>query len=247
MQLGVAFISPKNVEMPLQVDWRDQGAVTPIKNQGQCGSCYAFAAIGALEGQQFRNSGQLISFSEQNLVDCSGHEGNSGCDGGLVDRAFQYMHENMGIDTEDSYPYTGVSGSCQYSPSSSPIRVKGFVDLPKGDEIKLAEAVATIGPVAVAIDASQRSFQFLGKGVYSDDNCSSETLDHAVLVVGYGTEEDGTAYWLAKNSWGTIWGDEGYFKVARNRDNHCGLASMASYPLLESSPKYWMAQGRYKH
>jgi len=230
---GVSFIEPDNdVVMPKHVDWRTKGAVTPIKDQGQCGSCWAFSSTGALEGQTFRKTGELISLSEQNLVDCSRKFGNNGCNGGLMDNAFEYVKENGGIDTEDSYPYDGEDEKCHYNPDSAGAEDKGFVDIREGSEHALKKAIATVGPVSVAIDASHESFQFYSHGVYNEPECSPEMLDHGVLAVGYGVEEDGTAYWLVKNSWGTTWGDQGYVKMSRNEENQCGIASSASFPLV---------------
>nr|BAF94152.1 cathepsin L-like cysteine protease 2 [Plautia stali] len=225
------FIPPAHVTLNKEVDWRTKGAVTPVKNQGHCGSCWAFSTTGALEGQNFRKTGKLVSLSEQNLVDCSGSYGNNGCEGGLMDNAFQYIKENHGIDTEKSYPYEGEDETCRFRKTSIGATDSGFVDITQGDEEALMQAVATIGPISVAIDASHQSFQFYSEGVYYEPECSSENLDHGVLVVGYGVE-DNQKYWLVKNSWGTQWGDGGYIKMARDQDNNCGIATQASYPLV---------------
>eukprot|EP00122_Pirum_gemmata_P019558 Pgem_evm1s18304 len=216
---------------PASVNWVTEGAVTPIKDQGQCGSCWTFSTTGGLEGQWFLKKNKLISLSEQQILDCSTNNGNDGCNGGLMDGANTYIQNEGGLTLESDYKYTAKQGTCRDSSVTKYATNSGHHDITQGSESDLTDAVATIGPISVAIDASSNSFQFYHSGIYNPSGCSTTRLDHAVLVVGYGSDSDGD-YYLVKNSWGTTWGDEGYIKMARNANNECGIASEASYPIV---------------
>jgi len=230
-RIPLASLSRAQVTAPDSWDWRTKGAVTGVKDQGQCGSCWSFSATGSVEGAWFLSKGSLVSLSEQNLVDCSVPEGNQGCRGGLMDSAFKYIIANHGIDTEASYAYSATGpNACKFSAANVGATISSFHDIPSGDENSLMNAVA-MTPVSVAIDASKSTFHFYSTGVYYDAACSSTSLDHGVLAVGYGMETGGN-FWLVKNSWGAAWGQAGYIKMARNRNNNCGIATMASYPVV---------------
>jgi len=222
------FVST-NAKLPDSWDWRTQGAVTPVKDQGQCGSCWSFSTTGSVEGCHFLTAKNLVGLSEQNLVDCSTAQGNQGCNGGLMTSAMDYIKIG-GIDSESSYPYTATGpNQCQFSASNVASHEQGYTNVASGDENALQQSVYQ-GPTSVAIDASQSSFQFYTSGVYSDPNCSSSQLDHGVLAVGWGSDPSGGPYWIVKNSWNTSWGNQGYIWMARNQNNMCGIATMATIP-----------------
>ncbi|XP_072392909.1 uncharacterized protein [Diabrotica undecimpunctata] len=231
---ATTFVPSANVVFPDSVDWRMIGAVSPVKSQGKCAGCWAFAAAGALEAHTFRKTGKLVEISAQNLIDCTQPYGNNGCAGGLMDPAFEYVRDNNGVDSEKSYPYEGVNGECRFRREDVVATCTGFVDIGENDEKGLEIALATLGPVTAAIDAGKETFQFYSEGIYDDPACGNtpEQMNHAVLIVGFGQEADGRKYWLVKNSYGPNWGIGGYVKIAKENNNQCGIAIQASYPLV---------------
>ena len=227
----ISSYNMSNGSNPASVDWRASGLVTDIKNQGQCGSCWAFSAVGTLEGQWAKNTSNLVSLSEQNLVDCSGGYSNMGCDGGWPDKALQYVISNHGIDTESSYPYVGSDQECAYNKNTSGANASKVVMLPTGNMSALYDAIGNVGPISVAIDAEE-DFQMYSHGVYNSNQCSSQYLNHAVLAVGYSVTKKNKKYIIVKNSWGTDWGMDGYIYFSADVDNLCGIAQHCSYPII---------------
>ncbi|XP_030962307.1 zingipain-2-like [Quercus lobata] len=217
-------------EIPTTMDWREKGAVTPIKNQEQCGSCWAFSAVAAVEGVTQIKNGNKISLSEQQLVDCV--ESNNGCNKGSIDYAFAYIIQNKGLATEENYPYQAMDGTCDQQMASNVVaQISSYEDVPYNSEEALLQAVAN-HPVSVAIEAYGRDFQSYSSGVFTGE-CGTN-LDHAVTVIGYGMSDDGTKYWLIKNSWGTTWGESGYMRIQRDTEapeGVCGIAMRPSYPV----------------
>jgi len=214
--------------LPSEWNWNNMSAVTPIKDQGQCGSCWAFSTTGSTEGCHAITTKNLVSLSEKNLMDCSYNYGNEGCNGGLMTQAMQYIIANGGIDTEMTYPYVAEDGPCKWNAANKGATLTGFTNVASGNENDLQAKVYT-GPTSVAIDASHSSFQLYQSGIYYEPQCSSDQLDHGVLAVGWGANSVGQ-YWIVKNSWGLGWGDQGYIWMSRNRNNNCGIATMATLP-----------------
>ncbi|OEH73755.1 cathepsin L [Cyclospora cayetanensis] len=228
---SLSVISPAS--LPASVDWRSKGCVTPPKDQGQCGSCWAFSASGAVEGAWCSKTRELVSLSEQMLMDCSGYLGNNSCNGGLMDDAFSYI-THRGLCTEADYPYEAHDDKCRATRCKVRVHIGGFYDVPPKNETAMKAALATHGPVSVAIQADQVDFQFYKKGVF-DAPCGTN-LDHGVLLVGYGTDEETHRdFFIMKNSWGTGWGEKGFMRMAQHKgkEGQCGLLLAGSYPLVE--------------
>jgi len=224
------FDVPSNVVLPTSVDWTTKGAVTPVKNQQQCGSCWAFSTTGSLEGAYFLKHGKLDSFSEQMLVDCDTTD--SGCNGGLMDNAFAWIQSNGGLCTESAYPYTAETGTCSSSNCTKVPLSPSHTDVAQTDAA-LSAAIAQ-QPVSIAIEADQSGFQFYSSGVFT--GACGTSLDHGVLAVGYGPASGSSpAYYKVKNSWGNTWGQAGYILIQKGNSQSgglCGILTSASYPTL---------------
>ena len=229
------------------IDWRAEGLVTNVKDQAQCGSCWAFSAVATMEGAWAKKSGNLTSLSEQDLVDCV--PDCYGCDGGWPNLALEWIingtvhnnsHHNVSnhntsksnlsqIDTEASYPYQGVDNTCVYNSSYRGANITGIVEIPSDNVALLLDALLSVGPISVAIDA-EGDFQFYKTGFFESTSCSSTQLDHAVTAIGYGMTSDGKKYYIIKNSWGTDWGDNGYIYFSADIPNMCGIHFVKPLP-----------------
>nr|BAN42134.1 cysteine proteinase ACP1 precursor, putative [Entamoeba invadens] len=230
--LGMSYKVPEGVtekrsvkSAPESVDWRS--IMNPAKDQAQCGSCWTFCTTAVMEGRVNKDLGKLYSYSEQQLIDCDTTD--NGCSGGHPDNSFTFIKNNKGITLETSYPYKAADGTCNTAVKNV-ATVAGHKRVTDGSETGLQEITATYGPVAVGMDASRASFQLYKKGtICNDANCKRIVMDHCVTLVGYGKNTDGE-YWIIRNSWGTSWGDEGYFLLARNQNNRCGIGRDSTYP-----------------
>ncbi|KAK7291579.1 hypothetical protein RIF29_06840 [Crotalaria pallida] len=229
------FMYENVAHVPHSIDWREKGAVTGVKDQGQCGSCWAFSTIVAVEGINQIKTHKLVSLSEQELIDCDTGV-NEGCNGGLMEYAFEFIKQKGGITTEANYPYKAADGTCDASKEKEKaVSIDGHENVPENNEAALLKAAAN-QPISVAIDAGGYDFQFYSEGVFTGE-CGTD-LDHGVAIVGYGATLDGTKYWIVKNSWGARWGEHGYIRMQRGiskKQGLCGIAMEASYPIKNSS------------
>jgi cathepsin F len=210
---------------PESVDWRTKNAVTPVKNQGQCGSCWAYATAADIEGKNAIKTGTLTSLSEQDLVDCD--KVDQGCQGGLPSQGFQFLLDTQGgkIATEASYPYTGKDGTCSFAKAAVGATITGW-EAVSTDEAQIAAHVAAYGPVSIGINAGPMQFYKGGIAKASKLFCNPTKLDHGVTIVAYGVES-GKNYWVIKNSWGPAWGEKGYYRIERGT-GACGLNTMVT-------------------
>ena len=226
----------KDQGIPDSYEWNNFGMVSPVKNQGRCGSCWTFSTVGSMESHwNVLGKGRNITFSEQQLVDCAGDFDNHGCNGGLPSHAFEYIKHAGGLESDVTYPYTAKDGQCVYRPQISVGYVKyGSFNVTQGDEKELAERLYNAGPMSIAFQVIT-GFKDYSTGVYSVNNCGKTTNDvnHAVLATGYGVE-NGRKFWNVKNSWGATWGNNGYFKIERET-NMCAVAQCNSYPLIDKA------------
>nr|XP_043636950.1 vignain-like [Erigeron canadensis] len=234
-KVNSTFMYQDAANLPPSVDWRTQNAVTPAKNQGKCGSCWAFSTVVAVEGINAIRTGELVSLSEQHLIDCN-RLSNNGCDGGLMEPAFLFIKNHGGLATELNYPYTCKKGICdQAKIGNQVVTVDGFEDVPQGDEDALLKAVAH-QPVSIAMDANGHDVQFYSQGVFTG-RCTTD-VNHGVAIVGYGETPEGMKYWIVKNSWGPEWGEDGFIRIQRgvlDKAGLCGVAIEPSYPLKNSN------------
>ena len=219
-----------NVSLPTSVDWRNEGAVNPVKDQGQCGSCWAFSAVSGVESRYKIKSGTLLSLSEQQLVDCCSYGGSMGCNGGDEDSALDYVRDK-GLMTEKDYPYTAYDGNCAYNSGKvTPAKPTGHTMVTPNKYLALKTAIST-GPTLVAIEADTNVFQFYSGGILNSASCGTD-LDHAVIAIGYGVDATKGEYYIVRNSWGSTWGVKGYVNIAGGKDGAgiCGIQLDASYP-----------------
>ncbi|KAH8410590.1 hypothetical protein KR009_005703 [Drosophila setifemur] len=218
--------SPLMTDVPESLDWRKKGFVSPSHNQQTCGSCYAFSIAQSLEGQVFKRTGKILNLSEQQIVDCSVSHGNQGCVGGSLRNTLNYLQSTGGIMRAEDYKYVSKKGKCQFVHDLSVVNVTSWAILPVHDEQAIQAAVTHIGPVAISINATPKTFQLYSDGIYDDPSCSSTSVNHAMLVIGFGKD-----YWILKNWWGELWGESGFMRI-RKGVNMCGISNYAAYAIV---------------
>ncbi|KAF6209694.1 hypothetical protein GE061_015443 [Apolygus lucorum] len=229
-QGGPIQFEATGAKLPETVDWREKGILSPIKAQYNCLACWAFAATDAIESQYALKYGKHLLLSQQQLVDCSQDEGNLGCQGGMVDWAYKYIMRVGGLEQDSDYPYQIEDDKCTFNASKIAASITNYGEIKNGSEVSLQEAVAFYGPVSVCIDSSSFQWNYYTEGIFDYPYCTTD-VDHAVVVVGYGTE-NGTDYWLVKNSYGETFGQKGFIKMARNKGNQCAIASYGNFPIV---------------
>lgn len=220
-------------DLPTSFDWREKGAVNPVKNQGGCGSCWAFSTVANVEGVNFKKTQQLLSLSEQELVDCDKKTGDQGCQGGLPSNAFKDMIENkIGLELESTYPYKGLDGQCKAAQAQEKVFISNWTTI-STDEDQIAAALIQYGPLSIGINAGPMQFYFGGIAKPWKIFCNPKSLDHGVAIVGFG-EQSGTKYWIIRNSWGPQWGEKGYYRIIRGK-GACGLNTMVTTSFIGAS------------
>jgi C1A family cysteine protease len=226
---NVTPVVDTSVSIPTSIDWRTEGAVNPIKDQGQCGSCWAFSAVGAMESRNKIKTGTLLDLSEQQLVDCAGGVyGNEGCNGGDMGTAMDYAHDK-GMESEKDYPYTAFDGNCNYDSSKVIARPVSRANVTPNNALALKTAIAA-GPVSVAVEADTFVFQFYSGGILNSKACGTN-LDHGIVAVGYGVDPSKGPYYMVRNSWGSSWGMKGYINIAIvDGPGICGIQMEPVYP-----------------
>jgi cathepsin F len=217
-------------EPPESFNWLDKKVLTSVKNQGSCGSCWAFSAVGNMEGLYAIKYGENKRFSEQQLVDCDTKD--LGCEGGLMEDTFQWIKENGGLTTEENYKYVGYQQKCKTGKEVA-VELTGYEKLNTTDEEYIKKYLYNVGPLAIGINANPLQFYLGGIVDKTASQCDPEGLNHGVVLVGYGHDEDsGKDYWIARNSWGTYWGEKGYFRVARGK-GVCGINTYVTSAVLK--------------
>lgn len=227
----VAFIPDSNATIPTSFDWRNRIALSRVKDQESCGSCYVMSTLDTIESQLMIKHGQAQELSVQEIIDCAGDYQTWGCDGGLKFRVYDYIADNEGISREEDYSYKAESLKCKAAEHQKLfLKIEDYGQVEDFDEELLKEALVTVGPISVSVDINHETFMRYSSGIYFDEHCTIDT-NHAAVLVGYGSE-NGEEFWTIKNSFGKGWGEGGFFRLARNRKNHCGIATDSYYPIL---------------